>query len=51
MFGVEIPYTEAEIRKKRNELIKKVHPDAGGSEKKAAQINEYYALLKKFVVS
>ena len=48
LFELQIPFTKKELKIKRNELIKKVHPDEGGSDKKAALINEYYSLLKKF---
>lgn len=50
MFGLEIPYTEKELRRRRNVLIKKIHPDAGGTVEDAVKINEYYELLKKFAV-
>lgn len=50
LFDLEIPYTEKELKEKRNLLIKKIHPDAGGSDEDAALINGYYELLKKFAV-
>lgn len=51
MFGVQIPYTEKKIKKKYYILMKKNHPDEGGSDEYAALINSYYDLLKKFAVN
>lgn len=48
MFGVEIPYTEAELKKIRNELIKKHHPDVGGSTETCIEINKAFDLLLRF---
>ncbi len=50
LFKLSIPYSEKQLKERRNELIKNVHPDAGGSTEDAAIINEYYDILKKFVV-
>lgn len=52
LFGVEIPYTKAVITRRRNELLKKHHPDVnGGSEEMCKTINKSYELLMKFVIS
>ena len=49
IFNVEIPFTEAEIKEKRNLLIKKYHPDnPGGSEEMCKKINECYTILYKY---
>lgn len=48
LFGVELPYTTTDIKRKRNILIKKYHPDLGGSEEMCKRINEAYTLLLKF---
>ena len=46
---VEIPFTESEIKEKRNLLIRKYHPDnPGGSEEMCKKINECYAILYKY---
>lgn len=49
LFNVELPYTKTDIKRIRNELIKKYHPDLGGSEEMCKKINEAYTLLLKFV--
>ena len=50
LFGVEIPYTANDIKAARNKLLKEHHPDNnGGSEEMCKKINEYYALLLKYV--
>ncbi|MCR4642862.1 MAG: hypothetical protein K5697_12660 [Lachnospiraceae bacterium] len=49
IFNVEIPFSEAEIKEKRNLLIRKYHPDnPGGSEEMCKKINECYAILYKY---
>ncbi|MBP5608629.1 MAG: hypothetical protein J6X66_10250 [Lachnospiraceae bacterium] len=49
IFNVEVPFTEEEIKEKRNLLIKKYHPDnPGGSEEMCKKINECYAILYKY---
>ncbi len=49
IFMVRYPYDEAEIKSKRNMLLKKYHPDnAEGSEEMCKKINECYALLMKY---
>ncbi len=49
-FGVDIPFTMEEIKQRRNQLIKKYHPDnPGGSEEMCKKINECYALLVRYV--
>ena len=49
VFGMKFPYTSAQLRKKRNELIRINHPDHGGSNEKAIEINTAYDILKNFV--
>lgn len=47
MFGVEIPYTKDTLKKKRNELIRKWHPDLNkGNEAYARQMTEL--ILKNY---
>lgn len=48
-YGLKIPYTEKMLKEKRKELIKKAHPDSGGSEDEAKKINTYYDILKKYI--
>lgn len=49
LFGVQMPYTKEQIRKKRNELLKQYHPDICGSTEMTQKINVAYGLLVKFV--
>lgn len=46
IFGMSKPYTFAELKKRRMELLKKVHPDQGGSNMMARLVNEAYEILK-----
>jgi hypothetical protein len=48
MYLVEIPYTMETIKKKRKELVKKNHPDMGGSEAICADVNRMFDVLVKF---
>ena len=49
MFCVQMPYAEADIKKTRNKLLKKYHPDeAGGSAEACIQVMEAFELLKKY---
>ena len=49
IFNVELPFSEEEIKEKRNILIKKYHPDnPGGSEEMCKKINECYKILYKY---
>ncbi len=51
LFKLSIPYSEKQLKERRNELIKKMFiRTQGGSTEDAAIINEYYDILKKFVV-
>ena len=53
LYQLEIPFTEAELKKRRNELIKHYHPDEStedSTEDMTKLINEGYALLKEYVV-
>lgn len=45
-FGLSMPFTEAELKSKYREAMKRAHPDAGGSNEEASRINRYYALLR-----
>lgn len=41
------PFTQQALKKRRTALLKKVHPDTGGSNTFAQMVNEAYDLLKK----
>lgn len=45
LFGMTPPYTKDEARDIRNKLLKKHHPDVGGSEEMTKKINAAYELL------
>ena len=49
LFLLEPDYTEKELKKQRNRLIKVFHPDSGEKDvqKYAVKVNEYYRLLKQ----
>lgn len=47
-YNLTIPFTETVLREKRKKLIKEAHPDEGGSNERAADINRYFDVLKKF---
>lgn len=47
LFGITPPYTAEKIRHTRNILLKKYHPDLGGSEELTKKINAAYRLLMK----
>lgn len=49
IFRLGEKYTKEDVKKARNELIKKYHPDMGGSEEFAQKINDAYDLLIKEV--
>ena len=49
LFGVEIPYTKEEIIEKKRTLLKKFHPDNGGSVEETIKINKAYEVLEKYV--
>lgn len=51
LFDVEMPYTTSDIKAIRNKLVKKYHPDLGGSEEMCKRVNEAYTLLSKFASS
>lgn len=48
LFGVTAPYTRGQLRDARNKLLKRHHPDLGGSEELAKRINAAYELLVKY---
>lgn len=45
-FELSKPYTLEDLKKRRMELLKKVHPDQGGSNMMARMVNEAFELLK-----
>lgn len=46
LFELAHPFTAAKLKSRRMELLKKVHPDQGGSNMMARFVNEAYDLLK-----
>lgn len=50
-YGLTIPFTETVLREKRKKLIKEAHPDEGGSNERAADINRYFDVLKKLQIN
>lgn len=48
LFQVEKLYTKNELKEKRRRLLKKYHPDMGGSEEMAKKINTAYDILVKY---
>jgi curved DNA-binding protein CbpA len=49
VLGLKKPPTLKALKEARNALMKKAHPDAGGSNHAAALINEAYENLLKLV--
>lgn len=53
IMGLEPPVTEAELKARYKQLVKKHHPDANGGDKQAEErlkiINEAYTTLRKFL--
>lgn len=47
-YGLKIPFSEKELKERRKELIKRAHPDSGGSEEEAKTINAYFDILKRY---
>lgn len=47
-YGLKMPFTEQQLREKRRALMKKAHPDVGGSTKEAEKINVYFDVLKRY---
>ena len=48
VFGVKLPFSSADLKKRRNELVRKNHPDHGGTNEKMIEINKAYDLLKRY---
>lgn len=47
ILGLKKPFTQSELKKKRNQMLQKTHPDQGGSDALVRLINESYETLKK----
>lgn len=47
ILGLEEGFTDAELKRQRIEMIKRSHPDQGGSHGLAKIVNEAFELLKK----
>ena len=45
LFGISGSCSSAELKKRRNQLLKKHHPDQGGSLEMCAKVNEAYRIL------
>lgn len=46
LFGMSMPFTMAELKSRRNMLMKAVHEDAGGDKEYAQKVNAAFDLLK-----
>ena len=46
LFELKQPYTLEQLKKRRKELMLRVHPDHGGSNMMARMVNEAFDLLK-----
>lgn len=44
-YNIRRPFTYDELKRARRRVMKTVHPDVGGSTKKAEQMNHYFELL------
>lgn len=47
VFGLGANFTQAELVKRYRELMRRAHPDAGGSTEQASAINTAYSVIKK----
>lgn len=47
-YGLSIPFSSQTLKEKRRELMKKAHPDAGGSTEQAEKVNVFYEVLEKY---
>lgn len=45
LLGLSPTFTQADLKKRRSELLKKIHPDHGGSNAMARMVNEAFELL------
>lgn len=48
LYHLQHPYSGEILKKTRNELLKKYHPDVGGSSEICQQINQAYTILLKY---
>lgn len=48
-FGLTYPFTEADLKTAYRKVMKKAHPDAGGTTEMAEKVNYYYEYLKKML--
>jgi hypothetical protein len=44
-------FSEVELRRQRDRLMSAHHPDRGGSKEKAAQINDTYTRMRKWLLA
>ncbi len=49
LYGLQLPFTEQDLRERRRQLMKKAHPDSGGNTKDAEKVNRYFEVLKNYV--
>lgn len=47
-FGLQVPFTQEQLKAKRRSFMKTAHPDAGGSAEDAKKVNFYYDVLKRY---
>lgn len=48
LFDLQMPFKASELRKKRNQLLKKYHPDQGGDPEMGKKVNMAYDILCEY---
>lgn len=49
LFDIHGSYTEADLKKQRNVLLRKFHPDNGGTNEDCQRVNQAYELLLRYM--